>query len=423
MDIARKTALSSLDKIIGEGSYSNLTLQNTLSSDGLTLLDKSFASALVYGVLDRKITLDYVLNKYLKRGINKTSLTTANALRMALYQIMFMDKVPDSAAVNESVNLIKKSKERYNASLVNGVLRNILRNGIEIPGGNTMSDISVKYSCEEYIVKSLVKDYGLESTKLFLEESLKIPPVYIRVNNIKIDCKKLKELLLTNNINVVDGNTENSLIIKDGFDLSKLDLFKQGLFHIEDEACQRAIKFLELKSGLRVLDMCAAPGGKTFSMAEEMGNKGEIIACDIYKSRVDLINSGAKRLGLSIINGLVSDASQLSDLGKFDAILCDVPCSGFGVIRRKPEIKYKKQESFTELESIQKNILFNADNYLKDGGKILYSTCTLRKGENEKQVEVFLKEHKNYKLLKEYTFLPFKDGTDGFYCALLQKSW
>lgn len=419
----RKLAVNILIKIEKDGAYSNLALSEFFKDTDLSSENKAFVSALVYGVLDRKITLDYVLSKFLKTPIKKTAPFTLNVLRTALYQIMFMDKIPESAAVNEAVKLIKKSKESRNSGFVNAVLRSVLRSDNLIPQDNSINSLSVKFSAPIYMVESFVSDYGVDTAISLLEESLKSAPFTLKVNTIKTDKEALKTELENIGISARLGNIENSLILEKGINLKKNEFFKKGYFHIEDEASQRAISVLNPSENERLLDICAAPGGKTFTIAEQMLNKGEIIACDLYPHRVALIDEGAKRLGIGIIKTKACDATVFDDsLGVFDAVLCDVPCSGFGVIRRKPDIKYKQIEDFCELEAIQKSILSNAVKYLKKGGRILYSTCTLRKKENEDVVHSFLEENKEFSLVTEKTLMPHIDKTDGFYYALMEKA-
>ena len=410
---ARKTAVKVLVKIEKEGTYSNLGVAEALKNSELNLQDKSLATAIIYGVLDRKITLDYILSKFLKTPINKTEPFTLMVLRSALYQIKYMDKIPESAAVNEAVKIMKSSKFSRNAGFVNGVLRSVLRTDVEIPKGDSAEDLSVRYSCPLWIVESFLKDYGLADTKALLEESLKPAPTVLRINTVKADISEIeKEYEIK----------ENSIELTKGIDISNSELYKKGLVYAQDYASQRAVEILSPKSGDRVLDVCSAPGGKAFTMANLMGNKGEIIACDLYPHRVELIERTAKRLGLDIIKTAVADATRYNPkLGEFDCVLCDVPCSGLGVIRRKPEIKYNALPCLEELKNIQLSILRNAVKYLKKGGKLLYSTCTLRREENEKLVISFQKEYNDLCKVYEHTFMPHKDGTDGFYCALFEK--
>ena len=410
---ARKTAVKVLVKIEKEGTYSNLGVAEALKNSELNPQDKSLATAIIYGVLDRKITLDYILAKFLKTPINKTEPFTLTVLRSALYQIKYMDKIPESAAVNEAVKIMKSSKFSRNSGFVNGVLRSVLRTDVEIPKGDSAEDLSVRYSCPLWIVESFLKDYGIEDTKALLGESLKPAPTVLRINTVKADISEIEKEYEING---------NSVELTKGIDISNSELYKKGFVYAQDYASQKVVEVLNPKAGDRVLDVCAAPGGKSFTMANLMGNKGEILACDLYPHRVELIRKTAKRLGLDIIKTAVADATGYNpEFGEFDCILCDVPCSGLGVIRRKPEIKYNALPQLEELKNIQLSILRNAVKYLKKGGKLLYSTCTLRREENEKLVISFQKEYNDLCKVYEHTFMPHKDGTDGFYCALFEK--
>ncbi len=418
----RKLAVNILTKIQKDNAYSNLTLSAYFKENEISAEEKAFVTALVYGVLDRKITLDYVLSRFMKTPIKKTAPFTLNTLRTALYQIMYMDKVPESAAVNEAVKLIKKSSENRNQGFVNAVLREVLRQDNLLPEGNDIQSLSVRYSAPVWLVETFLKDYGEQTTIALLEESLKKPPFTLKVNTLKTTTQKLKESLEKSGVTVCETEHTDALILLKGIDLLKNSDFKNGHFHIEDMASQKAISVLSPKKGERVLDICAAPGGKTFTMAEIMQNEGEIIACDLYEQRVSLIADGADRLGIDIIKPCVADATEYNEkLSLFDAVLCDVPCSGLGVIRRKPDIKYNAAADFTELEAIQRKILRNAVKYLKKDGRILYSTCTLRKAENENMIKDFLAENKDYSLITEQTLMPHINNTDGFYYALIEK--
>ncbi len=418
----RKLAVKALLKIEKDNAYSNLTLNSFLKEADLTKEDKAFFSALVYGVLDRKITLDYMLSQFMKTPLKKTAPFTLNALRIGLYQIMYMDKIPESAAVNESVKIVKASKENRNAGFVNAVLRSALRSEIKLPKGDYAKDLSIRFSCPEWIVEGFINDYGIENTVKLLEESLNAPPVTIRVNTARITTTELMKKLESMGTTVIKGEIPDSLTVEKGIDIASNPLYKEGLFYVQDYASQKAVSVLAPKPNKRVLDLCAAPGGKSFTMACLMENAGEIVSCDLYEARVGLIEQSAKRLGLSIIKPFVNDATVYNEnLGEFDYILCDVPCSGLGVIRRKPELKYKSQSDFEELQDTQYRILCNAVKYLKKGGKMLYSTCTLRREENENLVIRFQKEYNELTLKYEHTFMPHIDNTDGFYCALLEK--
>lgn len=418
---ARRAAAEILFKIEKEGAYSNIAVASFFKSVSLTREDKALASALVYGVLDRKITLDYVLQKFMRSPLKKTAPFTLQVLRTALYQIMYMERIPDSAAVNEAVKIIKGSSQSRNAGFVNAVLRAALRSEITLPAGNTAKELSVSYSAPVKIAESFLTDYGADTARALLEESLKAPPLTLRVNTVKTDIATLQSALAELGISTERGLTENSLTVWGGMDIAENELYKKGHFYAQDAASQLAVSALAPKSGERVLDMCAAPGGKSFTAATLMQNQGEIVSCDLYEARVGLISRSAERLGLDIINTVTCDASEYrEDLGKFDCILCDVPCSGLGVIRRKPDIKYKAELNYDELEQLQYKILCNAVKYLKKGGRILYSTCTLRRAENEGLVIRFLKEYNSFRKEYERCLMPHIDKTDGFYYALLR---
>ena len=419
---ARKTALNALLEVRCQ-AYSNITLNKFLNEADLSGADRALATAIFYGVLDRTITLDYVLSNYIKTPLKKVQPTALEVLRMALYQIMYMDKIPDSAAVNESVKLIKNSKQKHLSGFVNAVLRNILRCEIVLPNGTDTASLSVKYSCPEWIINSFITDYGVDNATQLLEHSLQTPPVTLRVNTLKTDCNSLQQILAQENILTQPTTIENALEVVGGIDVTKSKAYYDGLFHIQDIASQTVVNILSPKENETVLDVCAAPGGKTFTMAEYMRDKGKITACDLHQKRVELIKKGAKRLGITNIKTLQNDATIINNsLGQFDVILCDVLCSGLGVIRRKPEIKYKNLGEYSDISDIQCKILENAMSNLKENGRILYSTCTLRKCENEGVIQRFLDKYPEYELKYQHTFMPHIDGSDGFYCALLQKS-
>ena len=423
MGNARKTAVKALLDVNVSGAYSNITLNKVLKNADLNEVDKAFATALFYGVLDRQITLDYVLSNFVTKSLNRISPYTLECLRTALYQIMYMERVPNSAAVNEAVKLVKSSKEKFNASFVNAVLRNVLRSDIALPKGESIKDLSIRYSCPEWIIQSFFDDYGKETAIAVLDEFLNTPDVVLRVNTLCTTAEELSKELEKEGTETVIAENGKTLIVKGGIDVRKSECYKNGLFHIQDTASQRSIEALQPQGAKRALDLCAAPGGKTFTMAQLMENKGEIFAFDIYEKRVELINSGAKRLKIQNITATVGDATVYNEkLGKFDAVLCDVPCSGLGVLRRKPEIKYKKTDETVTLLEIQRKIMENAAKYTAQGGKMLYSTCTLRRLENEDAVKEFLKKHPEFTLKYEHTYYPHIDKTDGFYCALLEKA-
>lgn len=418
----RKIVLNALLQMCENSGYSNIILQNAFVKNDVPPKSRPFITKLFYGVLDRMITLDYVISKFVKKPIGKIAPITLFSLRMAVYQIMYMDKVPDRAAVNEAVKLVTSSREKYNAPFVNAVLRNILRQGIKLPDGEEISSLKIKYSCPEWIIESFIEDYGTDNAKLILSNSLSSPEITVRINTALISDDKFSGEMLKEGIAVkLSDKTVHAATFAEGTDIKSLVAFNKGYFHVEDLPSQIAISSLKVVEGERVLDMCASPGGKTFCASQDGGETAEIIACDIHESRVGLIKSGAERLRLKNIKAIQQDARIINEnLGSFDAVICDVPCSGLGVIRRKPEIKYKNNLDFDELKKTQSEILCNGIKYLKKGGRLLYSTCTLRKAENEDIVRACLSENSDFELEYEHTFLPDECKTDGFYFAILK---
>lgn len=417
----RLLAFKILSKIEHDKAYSNITLDSLLSKNEVT--SSAFVCALVYGVLERKITLDYILSKFLTQPIKKLNPQVLTILRIGVYQLKFMDKIPVSAAVNESVKLSKKSKCGFASGLINSVLRKVSSTEIKLPEtDNKIYDLSIAYSCPESLVSQFVDDYGFTYTEKILNESVGAVPLFIRVNTLKITPEELVcELQKEDIFAKISDSDDFALEVVDGKSIFKSTCYEKGYFHAQDMASQICIRNLAPKKGDIIFDMCAAPGGKSFTLAELMDNKGEIYAFDLYDHKIKLIDDGAKRLGINIINAQVGDASVFNDkLPKADKILCDVPCAGLGVIRRKPEIKYKDFGFIDKLCELQYNILNNASLYLKDKGVLMYSTCSLSKKENQNVCERFLKEHKEFKNGGMVTVEPCHNS-DGFFYAKLIK--
>lgn len=413
----RYLALKILTKIEYDKAYSNIAVDSVLNKYDAT--SSAFVRALVYGVLERKITLDYYLSKFLSQPIKKLNPQVLTVLRMGVYQIKYMNKVPDSAAVNECVKLSRKIKCSFASGLVNSVLRRISSTNIALPNtDNKHYDLSIKYSCPENLVSQFVSDYGFDIAERILASSVGSVPTYIRVNTLKISPDELcKKLFKEDIIAEVSRENPNALEILSGRSVFKSECYKKGYFHAQDLASQNCAEFLAPEKGDVIFDLCAAPGGKTFTMAEIMENKGQIYSFDLYEHKIKLINDGAERLGISIVNAQIGDASgYIPDLPKADKILCDVPCAGLGVIRRKPEIKYKDFAFIDKLCELQYNILNNAVFYLKDKGVIVYSTCSLSKKENQDICNRFLESHKEFKNGGMITVEPCA-ASDGFFYA------
>ncbi len=424
----RLLAFKILSKIEYDKAYSNIALDHVLSNNQAS--SAPFVCSLVYGVIERKITLDYFLSQFLSQPLKKLNPQVLTILRMGTYQLKFMDKVPVSAAVNESVKLVKKAKCSYASGLVNSVLRKIASEKLEFPQTDDKAyDLSISYSCPQELVLHYINDYGYEDTEKFLEASLGTVPLVIRVNTLKTNANDLQNSLEIEGIETeINELFPHSLIIKNGNSVFKTEAYKNGLFHAQDYASQICVEQLNPQPNDIVFDMCASPGGKSFTMAEMMNNKGEIYAFDLYEHRVKLINDGANRCGISIIKGMISDSSVYNKIFPLaDKILCDVPCSGLGVIRRKPEIKYKNLGFVDKLCDLQYNILNCASKYLNKNGVLVYSTCSLNKKENQQVCNKFLLSNPDFKKIEltdddgYMTLMPHKNGTDGFFVAKFTK--
>lgn len=433
---ARQIAYEILLKIQVSEAYSNLAIDSAVKMYNPDSTDCAFISRLVYGVTERKITLDYVISQYLSKPINKTKPEILTILRLGAYQLLFMDKVPQSAAVNECVKLVKDNKFEFAAGLVNAVLRKVSQNGLVIKDDLTETEkISVAYSIPEDTVKFLTHHYGKDNAIAFFKESLEPKEIYIRVNTVKTTKEELKALLKEENVNVFDTYLENALRIDISSAVYDLNSFKDGLFHVEDLSSQLCVEALELFPTATAIDVCAAPGGKTFTAAQYMENKGVLYSCDIYSQRTDLIKNGAERLGLDCVKPFVNDAAVFNNvLPQMDRVLCDVPCSGLGIIGKKPEIKYKKLDDTKTLLPIQKQILETSSKYVKSGGRLVYSTCSVNPNENRKICDAFLKENTDFYSVKalphieraveegDYlTLFPHKNNCDGFFIAVFQR--
>lgn len=438
MKTPRQTAFDILMRVERDKAFSNKALDNALKKLEYSRQDSVFVSAIVYGVLERKITLDYQISRFLTRPIKRLKPDVLTILRMGVYQLWYMDKVPDSACVNESVKLAKSNRCEYSSGLINAILRKAAKTDVIYPDKTDFFEyISVKYSVEKWIAKLFVDSYGEENAVAILEDSFGRAPIYIRVNTLKITKSELKELLLDQGIEAEEADVvDNALLIKNFDSIYKNDLYQKGYFHVQDLASQLCCMALSAEKGETVIDMCSAPGGKSFTSAEFMENEGEIRSYDLYDHKIELIKSGAERLGIEIINANVRDSS-VPDISekKADRVLCDAPCSGLGTIRRKPEIRYKNFEEISSLPDIQLKILKNAAEYVKIKGILLYSTCTLNRDENEKVVEKFLSDNPAFEVVPclehldcyryndMVTLMSHRNSTDGFFiCKMIRNN-
>ncbi len=398
-DRSPRAAVADLLIKVSKNAYSNLALDGALQKSSYTPKEKAFISRLFYGVIERRITLDYIISLYSTKPLQKLDGAVITVLRMGVYQIVFMDSVPDNAAVNESVELVKQLGKSSAASFVNAVLRNFIRSGktYALPE-ESVKRMSVEYSCPEELVSRFTAQYGEKRTAEFLEASLRPHKLYLRVNNTKISADKLIELFAETGIGARKCDVDGNCIEADSFgSVESNELFMEGDYHVQDMSSQLCCMALDPKKNDRILDICSAPGGKTFTIAEMTGDECKLYSCDLHSKRVELIRSGAERLGLKSIKPLQNDAKVFnSNLGVFDKILCDVPCSGLGVIRSKPEIKYTDLSKIAGLPKVQYDILCTASEYLKPGGELVYSTCTVLKEENDDVIDRFLNEHSNF---------------------------
>lgn len=413
MKSSRLVAFEILYNVLSDNAYSNLAIEKSLKNEQVN--DKAFVSNLVYGVIERRITLDYILSPYLNGRIKPK---VRIALYLGVYQLYFMDKIPDSAAINESVNLAKEVGICYYKDMINAVLHNVNDNRIDI---NSLKDLSIKYSCPEHLINMWIKMYGEDNTINILESINDKPPVFAIPNRQFVNADEL--LYELNCADIFGEVVDDVVMITSRYDLSMCKAFDDGLFYIEDLSSFNCANMLGAEENDIVLDVCAAPGGKSFTISQSMNNTGKVYSFDLYDSRVKLISDGASRLELTNIEVGINDALAFNkDIPLADKILCDVPCSGFGIIRRKPEIRYKNLDSIKELPQIQYDILSTSSKYLKNGGRIIYSTCTLNKKENEKVVERFLADNSNFELVEQITTFPSSIGGDGFFWALMEKT-
>lgn len=439
---SRKIAFLALLKIETDNAYSNITLNNTLKSSGLDKRDCSFVSAIFYGVLENKITLDYIISNSINIPLRKVDDKTLVILRMGVYQLLYMDKIPSAVAVNESVALTKQCKIASAGSFVNGVLHTVAKKTVDFTFPELAKDkykqLSIMYSCPISLIKHFVKSYGEAVGIDFLKQLKCRPPIVIRVNTLKTTQQSLIKALNTANIATKQAaGLANGLEITNTGSVEALPQFINGEFHVQDTASQLCCEILNPKKGQTVIDVCSAPGGKAFTMAQLMENNGKIYAYDLYQHKINLIDKTAKRLNIDIISTQVKNAeTDESDL-LADCVLCDVPCSGLGIIRRKPEIRYKKDLGLNTLPQIQYNILCNSAKNVKIGGTLVYSTCTLNPKENGDNALKFLDEHKNFQGVNidlpmgfirtieepnnQLTLFPQTNGTDGFFISVFKR--
>lgn len=441
MDSVREIALKTLYKIDKEEAYSNIVLDETIKENRRNLDDRDvgFISEIVYGVTTWKLTVDEIIKKYSKFRLKKISPWILNILRMGIYQIVFLDKVPKSAAVNESVNLAKRYGHKGSSNFVNAILRKVEKKDYEafFEIENPIERISKTTSMPVWMIEELLKENDIQKVEEICKASNIKPKVSIRMNRLKTNKQELENLLKERNIIFQEGKLEDFLILEKAKNIEQLDLFKQGYFTIQDEGSGLIAKIVNPKANEVILDACSSPGGKTTYMAELMENKGKIIAWDLHPHRVKLVEETAKRLDIHMIKTECQDATIYREeyTQKFDKILLDVPCLGIGVLKRKPDIKWKRRpEDVEKITQIQQNILKTCSKYLKSNGQLVYSTCSIFSEENDKIIDKFLQKNRDFIYAKiqipniennagnSNKIQLYQDNeTDGFFICKLQK--
>ncbi|MBI5681565.1 MAG: 16S rRNA (cytosine(967)-C(5))-methyltransferase RsmB [Deltaproteobacteria bacterium] len=437
---ARKIALNILIRIGLEDSFADILLANELEKGSLSQLDKSLTTELVYGVLRWRLKIDWIINQFSKIKTKKMEHTVLNAIRLGVYQLLFLTKIPASAAIDESVKLVKKSCTKK-SGFINAVLRRIDAERKDIIFPNIKIEpikyVSVVFSHPDWLIERWITRYDVAQTIKICQANNQIPPVVVRVNTLKTTRDDFLKRLADHGIDAEKTRySPDGVIVGRGF-YPQMEMLPQELFYIQDEASQMVSYLLAPKPGEGILDTCAAPGSKTTHMAQMLNNKGCIYAMDIHKSRLETISQTCKRLGINIVKTFLSDGTkdlQFVPQNGFDAVLIDAPCSGLGVLRRNPDAKWKKPD-MNGLTRLQKGILENLSRYVKKGGRLIYSTCTTEPEENEEVIYGFLKAHTEFKLTNAKMFLSdtivdengflrtssHKHNMDGFFGARMER--
>lgn len=442
-DKARSIALEVIYQVLEEGAFANLLLDKALfSCKDLSPRDKGFVTELVYGTIRQKGALDWALNQFAKTKVEKMDAYLRNILRLSAYQMLYLDKIPVSAAINEGVNLAKSYAPKGADGFANAVLRALDqgREKITYPdkGKNPAAFFAVKYSYPQWIVENWIKIYGRKGTEKMCQYFNQPSKLWIRTNPLKISRAELKEKLASEGIETRESSYAPwGLQILSEVNLRTLESFREGEFIVQDESSMILGAVSGAKPGMKVLDICAAPGGKTTNLAQLMDNQGEIIACDIHEHRLELIEENAKKMGIDIIETKLQDGRFLSESfnEEFDLVLLDAPCSGLGVLGRRADLRWKKRRGdIAELAALQKELISQAQAVVKPGGTLIYSTCTTTKEEDENVVEWFLENYEEFSLDKRlpwtdaegenvgyYKLSPLSEGTDGFFIALFKR--
>ena len=424
---ARAAALYVLSRCRRFDAWSPQVLAKAVELYHLDERDSALCSRLCLGVLQNSALMDYYIGCYSSTPASRMEPQVLDILRIGVCQLLFMDRIPVNAAVNESVELAKKTNAKA-AGLVNAVLRRVAENRGNlpaIPGEGTAEELSVRYSHPIWMCEKIVAEHGYEFAKAFFEANNQEPVVTVSVNACKISRDDYYDLLVQAGYSAVKSeNAPYSIHIPDAGNITKLPGFHDGLFFVQDEAAAMAVGFAMPSVGMKVLDGCSAPGGKSMLSAVYMMNQGSITSCDLHEKKLSRIHENASRLGIDIIQTQAMDGSKPKEEFRdaFDLVIADVPCSGLGVIRKKPEIRYKPQSDVERLPEVQLRILRGLASCVKPGGKLLYSTCTILREENENVVDAFLKEGHDFAVEDMQTLWPHKNGTDGFFICRMKRN-
>lgn len=433
MQDTRKTVYFSLLSCEKNDRYSNLEADSVLKSDIIEKEERSFYTALFYGVIERKITLDYQIAKLCEKPFDTLQKSVVTLLRMGLYQLLYMTSVPDRAAVYETVRLAKETVNSGAAGFINGVLRSAIRRLKDESGKAVLITpdrsrdvcgyLSIFYGYPRYLCKLWVNAYGEESAEKIMQSMNRPQRLSLRVNTLKISRAEYLYMLDEAGFDASASEITDDGILLSGGSVQNLPGYNEGLFFVQDDASAMAVKAFAPRAGETLMDVCACPGGKSFLSAIQMKNTGRIISSDIHENKLSLIESGKSRLGLGIIETRCADASVFTPSFKeiADKVICDVPCSGFGTIAKKPDLRHKSRESVAALPKLQLSILLTSAEYCKRGGRLMYSTCTLSPAENEENVRAFLTLRPDFKLLNTVTNFPYESLSDGFFYTIFKK--
>ena len=431
---ARKVILDVLNQV-DQGAYVSTLMQDIYKIEDLSELDRNFISKIVYGVLEQRIYLDYIVRHFSSVRLKKIEPEILNILRMGAYQYLFLDKTPDSAVVNESVKLAKKASHRH-SGFVNALLRNMMRAEKDVPlpdlKNQPLEHYSVKYAHPQWMVERFFELFGEAFAIELMKANNEVPFLSLRVNTLYTNREDLMTKLENMGISCRKSDkVEDGIVVEQGKQMMLLHnpLFKEGYFTIQDESSMKVTEILKPEQHDLILDLCAAPGGKTTHIAEKLQGTGKVVACDVSVKKIDIVKENLDRLRIKGVETLINDGTVLNQsfVNKFDKVLLDAPCSGLGIIRRKPDIKINRQASDAkELQVIQLKLIEVASEYVKAGGVLVYSTCTIDDLENDQVIEKFLAEHSDFTVdeiqgQKSMKLYPNTHGTDGFYCCRLQK--